>query len=150
MVWAGVMSTGLKTPLIFIEAGVKINQHAYLKMLKGEVVPWVKKVIGNKGITLQQDRATPHTARLIQNWCKDNFKSFWPKELWSPFSIDLNPMGFGIWSILEQKSCAVSHSSVKVLKQKLTKSWAEIDTETVHATCDSSSPPSYQRERRIY
>ena len=47
MVWAGVTSTGLKTHLIFIETGVKINQHAYLKMLKSKVVPWVKKVIGN-------------------------------------------------------------------------------------------------------
>ena len=47
MVWAGFTSTGLKTPLIFIETVVKINQHAYLKMLKGKVVPWVKKVTGN-------------------------------------------------------------------------------------------------------
>ena len=53
MVWAGVTSTGLKTLLIFIEASVKINQDAYLKMLKGKVVPWVKKVTRNKGITLQ-------------------------------------------------------------------------------------------------
>ena len=103
-------------------------------MLKGKVFPWIKKVIGNKGI--QRDRAIPHTAGVVQNWCKDNFKSFWPKELWSPFSLDLNPMDFGIQSVLEQKFCAVSHSSVGVLKQKLTKSWAEIDAETVHATCD--------------
>ena len=110
MVWAGVTSTGLKTFLIFMEAGVKTNQHAYLKTLKAKVVPWVKKVTENKGITLQQDRATPHTARLVQDWCKDNFKSFWPKELWPLFSPDLNPMNFGKWSILKQNSCAVSHS----------------------------------------
>ena len=73
--WAGATSTGLKTPLIFIEAGVKINQHAYLKMLKGKVVSWVKKITGNKENTLQQDGATPHTARLVQDWCKNNFKS---------------------------------------------------------------------------
>ena len=96
MVCAGVTSAGLKTPLIFIEAGVKINQHAYLKMLKGKVVPWVKKVTGNKGITLRQDGEAPHTARLVQDWCKDNFKSFWPKELWHPYSPELNPMDFEI------------------------------------------------------
>ena len=140
MVWAGITSTGLKTPLIFMEAGVKINQPAYLKMLKGKVVPWVKKVTGNKGITLQQDGATSHTARLVQEWWKDNFKLFWPKELWPPFSLDLNPMDFGIWSILEQNSCTVSHSSVEVLKQKLTKSWEEIEAETVRATCDQVIP----------
>ena len=66
MVWAGVTSTGLKTPLIFIEDGVKINQHVYLKMLKDKVVPWVRKVTGNEGITFQQDGATSHTARLVQ------------------------------------------------------------------------------------
>ena len=65
MVWAGVASTGLKTPLIFMEAGVKINQHTYLNTLKGKVVSWVKKVTRNKGITLHQDGATSHTARLV-------------------------------------------------------------------------------------
>ena len=112
-------------------------------MLKGKVVPWVKKVTGNKGIILLQDRATPHTARLVQNWCKDNFKLFSPKELWCPFSPDLNPMDFGIWFILEEKSCTVNHSSVEVLKQKLTKSWAEIDIETVCATSDQVIPCLY-------
>ena len=136
MVWAGVTSTGLKTPLIFIEDGVKINQHVYLKMLKDKVVPWVRKVTGNEGITFQQDGATSHTARLVQDWCKDNFRSFWSKELWPPSSPDLNPMDFGIWSILEQKVCTISHSNVEVLKQKLAKCCAEIDAETVRVTCD--------------
>ena len=30
MVWGGVTSTGEKTPLIFIEEGIKFNQHVYL------------------------------------------------------------------------------------------------------------------------
>ena len=51
------MSTGFKTRLIFIGVGFKINHNFYLNMLKGEVV-WVKKVTGNTGITLQQDKAT--------------------------------------------------------------------------------------------
>ena len=56
-------------------------------MLKDKVVPWVKKVTGNKGIKLQQDGATSHRARLVQDWCEDNFKLFGPKELWPPFSL---------------------------------------------------------------
>ena len=32
MIWAGVTSTGEKTPLIFIEEGVKVNQHVYLDL----------------------------------------------------------------------------------------------------------------------
>ena len=66
--------------------------------------------------------------------CKDKFKSFWSKELWPP-SPDLNLMDFGIWSILERKACAVSHSNVKKLK-KLKESWAKIESETICATYD--------------
>ena len=117
MVWAGVTSSGLKTPLIFVENGVKVNQHVYLDMLKDRVVPWVNALPGDEGVTLQQDGATAHTAKLVQAWCKGHFKSFWSKELWPPSSPDLNPMDFGIWSILEQKACTVSHPSVEVLKQ---------------------------------
>ena len=65
-------------------------------MLKDKVVLWVTKVTGNKEITLQQDGTTPHTTRLVQDWYKDNFKSFCHKELWPPFFPDLNPMDFGI------------------------------------------------------
>ena len=43
-------------------------------------------------------------------------------------------------------------SSVEVLKQKLTNSWAEIDTETVHVTCDQVIPRLCQviKEKRGY
>jgi len=145
MVWAGVTSSGLKTLLIFVEDGVKINQHVYLNMLKNKVVPWMNALPLNEGLTLQQDGATAHTAKMVQAWCRDNFRGFWSKELWPPSSPDLNPMDFGIWSILEQKACRVSHQSVEVLKKKLTESWEEIDRETVRATCDQVVP----RLRRV-
>ena len=34
MVWVGVTSNGLKTLLIFVKDGIKVNQHIYLDMLK--------------------------------------------------------------------------------------------------------------------
>ena len=49
-------------------------------------------------------------------------------------------MDFGIWSILEQKACSVTYTSVTALKEKLKKCWAEIDSETVRATCDQVIP----------
>ena len=135
MVWAGIMSSGLKTPLVFVEDGVKINQHVYLKMLKEKVVPWMNTLALKNNLTLQQDGATAHTAKIVQAWYKENFTAFWSKEMWPPSSPDLNPMDFGIWSILEQKACTVSHPNVEVLKKKLTESWDQIESETVHATC---------------
>ena len=125
MVWAGVTLNDLKTPLIFVKDGVKVNQHVYLDMLKNRVLPWINSLPGNQAETLQQDGATAHTAKMVQAWCKDNFKSFWSKELCPPSYADLKPMDLGIWSILERKACAVSHSNVEKLKKELKESWGE-------------------------
>ena len=67
IIWAGVTSTGLKTPLIFIDEGVKINQTIYRWMLEEKVIPWVQETVGEEGITLQQDGATSHTAKAVQH-----------------------------------------------------------------------------------
>ena len=59
-------STGLKASLILINAGATINQHIYINILRDEVFFFSeKKVTRNKGITLQQNGTTSHTAKLI-------------------------------------------------------------------------------------
>ena len=68
MVWAGATSKGLKTPLVFIEEGVKINQTVYRRMLEEKVLPWVQEVVEEQGVTLQQDSATSHMANSVQAW----------------------------------------------------------------------------------
>ena len=40
-----------------------------------------------------------------------------------------------VWSILEQKACAISHKNVELLKRMLLKCWEEIDAKTLRATC---------------
>ena len=88
MVWAGVTSTGLKTPLIFIDKGVKINQTIYSDVGRKSIV---QETVGEEGITLQQDGATSHTAKAV---------ALVQDQLWPPSSPDLNPiLGFGpFWS----------------------------------------------------
>ena len=63
----------------FVEDGVKVNQQVYMDMLKNRVRPSINSLPGNQAVTLQQDGATAHTAKMVQAWCKDNFKSFWSK-----------------------------------------------------------------------
>ena len=106
MVWGGVTATGLKTSLVFIDEGVKINKDTYLKLMKENLLPWTKLTFGEGGITHQQDGAASHTANFVQNWCKNNMALFWTKEMWPPSSPDLNPMGFSVWNILESKACS--------------------------------------------
>ena len=118
MVWAGVTSTGEKTPLIFVEEGAKINQHVYLNMLKEQLVPWINATFKKSGITLQQDRATSHTANLVQEWCKKNMVGSWTKELWLPSSPDFNLMDVAVWSIQESNACSSYQPSATPSKAK--------------------------------
>lgn len=96
MVWGGVTTDGKKTPLHFIEEGVKVDQAVYLDMLSEQVLPWVEKMYGHAPLTFQQDSAPSHSANLVQQFCADMFFDFWPKDLWPPSSPDLNVMDFSI------------------------------------------------------
>ena len=96
-------------------------------------MPWVNAMFEESRITLQQDRVTTHMANLVQEWCKRNMVGL--KELWPPFSPDLNPMDFAIWSILENKACSSNHQSVKALKHRLKTCWDEIFRKNHTASC---------------
>ena len=76
-----------------------MNQHVYLKLLRDKLVTWLNTTFGESGITLEQDGATSHTANLVQEWCKRNMLGFWPKDMWSTFSPDLNSwtLPFGVF-----------------------------------------------------
>ncbi|QQP49253.1 Putative dde superfamily endonuclease [Caligus rogercresseyi] len=96
MVWAGVMSDGKKSPLIFVPEGVKINKEVYLSMLNDQVLPWIKAKYGETFFTFQQDSAPAHGSKLVQEWCKQNFPAFWDKFTWPPSSPDLNVLDFSM------------------------------------------------------
>ena len=52
MVWGGVVATGLKTPLVFIDEGIKIDKDTYLNFLKENLLPLINSTFGKGGITL--------------------------------------------------------------------------------------------------
>lgn len=139
MVWAAVASNGTKSPLIFIEEGVKVNSQVYIKMLKDKVLPWVTGAFGNCYI-FTQDGAPAHTSNVTQAWCRQHFSGFWDKNMWPPSSPDINPMDFAVWSILEREVSKISYSSVAALKQALVAAWSSLPEETVQRSCQAVEP----------
>ena len=126
MVWAGITATG-KTPLIFLEKGVRINAQMYQdKVLRGVVEPWTCEHFKGDHWVFQQDWAPAHGAKTTIALCKDLFPEPWGKEIWCSNSPDLNLMEYAVWSILEKKACAKNYATVDSLKQGLLKAWDEI------------------------
>ncbi len=65
-VWAGVMSDGIKEPLVFVPHGVKINKETYLAMLEDKLLLWIhQNYPGSTKFTFQQDGTPAHMAKII-------------------------------------------------------------------------------------
>ena len=135
MVLGGICVSG-KTPLIFVDPGVKINKNYYLTQILQRVVePWSKAHFGNRKWFFQQDSASAHKAREVQDWCRVHFPGFIESGEWPPYSPDLSPMDFSVWSILEARACAKSHKSLDSLKQALLREWDKISVQELRAIC---------------
>ena len=103
MVWAGISGIG-RTPLVFVPAGAKINSISYRELILEPVLKDLSQIMfSGESFLFQQDGAPAHTSKLTQSWLKENIPDFITKEEWPPYSPDLNPMDYAIWSILETK-----------------------------------------------
>lgn len=137
MVWAGICASG-KTPLVFVDQGVKINQEVYRRdILEAVVLPWAQRHFGEEEWTFQQDSAPAHKAKRTQDWCKANFPNFISSNEWPPYSPDLNPMDYSVWSILESRACAKRHKSLKSLKSALLREWDRLKPKDLRAIVEN-------------
>ena len=135
MVWAGVSAIG-RTPLVFVPPGVKINSISYQELILEPVVKDLSQMMcSGESFLFQQDGAPAHTSNSTQSWLRNNISDFVTKEEWPPYS--LNPMDYSIWSILESKACAKSHTSIQSLKTTLIEEWAKIPQETLRAAVEA-------------
>ncbi|KAI6655362.1 hypothetical protein LOD99_2197 [Oopsacas minuta] len=137
MVWAGISSIG-RTPLIFVPAGVKIDTRTYRELILEPVIQDLSKTMfSGKPFVFQQDGAPAHTSNATQAWLRSNNPDFIQKEEWPPYSPDLNPMDYSIWSILETRACLKSHTNIDSLKKSLCRDWERIPQEILRAAVEA-------------
>ncbi|VDO97709.1 unnamed protein product [Heligmosomoides polygyrus] len=119
MVWGGV-TYSKKTPLVFVEAGVKINAAVYKDVLENVLKP-----------------RTTHKAKVVQDWCAEQLLGLITHDEWPSSSPDLNPMDYSVWAVLEKKACSTRQPNLNSLEEALLKSRNEIDEPYLLATCEA-------------
>uniref|UniRef100_W6NE86 Transposase n=1 Tax=Haemonchus contortus TaxID=6289 RepID=W6NE86_HAECO len=127
-----------KTPLIFVDSGVKIDKDYYLKTtLEDALLPWANSHFIGRPWTFQQDSAPAHKAKVVQAWCKSELLEFISTDEWPASSPDLNPLEYNLWSYLESKACATPHPNLDFLKAAHIREWDEMDDALLRPVIDA-------------
>ncbi|VDO69727.1 unnamed protein product [Heligmosomoides polygyrus] len=137
MAWGAITSNG-KSTLVFVESGVKINKDEYQNTVLEDVLkPWADPHFGNDRWCFQQDSVPARKARTPQQWCKRERPYFIAHEDRPSNSLDLNPLDFSVWSVIESKVCSTRHKSLASLKASLTEAWNGRSEDYLRATSDA-------------
>jgi transposase len=67
----------------------------------------------------EQDGAPVHTANSTQRFLENIMAAQWSKEVWPPYSPDLNPFDYGIWGVLQTKVKATFHKITNALRRTI-------------------------------
>ncbi len=72
-----------------------------------------------------------HTAKITQNWLKDNMGNHWAQEIWPPSSTDCNPLDLSMRSVFERKVSKQPHNTLASLRATILEVMADMDREVV-------------------
>ncbi|XP_033223758.1 uncharacterized protein LOC117177271 [Belonocnema kinseyi] len=86
-----------KTPLVFVEKGVKIDKKYYQdNILKAVVDLWTRAHFGENPWTFQQYWPPAHGAKATMQLCERLFPATWGKDAYPSNSPDLNPLDYSV------------------------------------------------------
>ncbi len=97
MVLGAVASDGNKMSPYFFKANKKIGLDIYKKILQKQVSLGVKMT---SSATIGEPKRV-HPAKKVQKLCEDNSVCLWPDIMWPSASLNVNPLDFTIWGLLE-------------------------------------------------
>ena len=127
-------------PPHFFEPGQRINAEVYLNVLETVIKPWITQVAAGRPYVFQQDGAPAHTSNPVQSWLHNNVPEFWPKDLWPPYSPDLNPLDYYVWSVIERVSNKRAHTDTQTLTVAIQRAFADLPREQLKKACSSFRP----------
>ena len=141
MFLGAVASTGEVSPPIWFETGFRLGSDRYIKELKEVLIPWMRRVSHAHGASaaspasfvFQQDGAPAHRARKTVQFLNDSKIPFWTPDMWPPNSPDLNPLDYGIWSMVAQGAVDRRPPSVAALKKRVNAFWRRMDPSKIRA-----------------
>lgn len=121
-IWAAISSRG-KTELAFIEG--TLNATKYVEILDEFLLPTMQELYRDEEWSFMQDHAPSHSAKLTQDWLKENVPHFFTRDDWPAHSPDLNPIET-LWANLDQAVQREDLNTIEKFKAALEAAWGEV------------------------
>jgi len=92
------------------------------------LLPDIRHVSGTEFFVFQQDNAPAHRAKETVALLMTETPDFIPPTLWPPNSLDLNPVGYCVWDVLQERVYYCTKvDNVVDLKQHIVAEWTALD-----------------------
>ena len=134
-----VSSHGDIMPPFFFDKGQMITKEVYLEVLRNMMKPWMVGVADRSPYIFQQDGMPAHNSRIVQRWREDELHAFWSKDLWPPYSSDLNPLDYFCYGIIERVSNKGAHNGVDSLCAAIINACSKMIQNQLKKACDQLS-----------
>jgi hypothetical protein len=135
-VWGGFSATG-RTRLVFYTG--EMTAAKYCRILAC-VAPDFEEIFGEEdNWTFQHDGASPHKARITNDWLSDNVPNHiksGPTGDWPAKSADLNIME-QIWGTMKGSLMNRRPSSLEGLKRRLKQIWDDLDQDSAQKAAEN-------------
>jgi len=110
-----------------LEPGVKINEAYYRDVvLRQMLLSDIHAASGSEFFVFQQDNAQSHRAKVTVVLLDQETPDFIPSAGWPPNSLDLNPVDYTVWSVLQERVYRTKILDVDELKRRINSEWAAL------------------------
>jgi len=126
MVSVAVSSLGANN-IHVLEPGVKINGAYYRGVvLRQMLLPDIRAASGSEFFVFQQDSAPSHRAKDTVALLDQETPDFIPPAVWPSNSMDLNPVDYTVWGVLQERVYRTKISDVNELKRRINSEWVAV------------------------
>jgi len=125
----------MKKQIFFIDPQkIEFNQKTYIDFLKTSLLPECRRLCPDNDFVFTQDSVPSHRAKATQNFLRDNTPAFISSQEWTPHSLDLNPLDYSVWDILQElvyEERREPFANLKALQNAIRDKWHDVDDQTV-------------------